>query len=630
MTRIEKKQRVGCLSFTQRVEQSRRKKPAREVIHISRLSLCEERSVRQDGAEAMAKRCSEGCACVWLGKRLTKNDEDRLRSSIASLHMFDDCDHCVDFITEISDEPFFLVIAHPLFSSIVPLVQHIKQIQAMYLYCPAGDQRLLPTNKTSGKVRGPFFDSGSLCTRLEEDRDQYERDAVGISYVSRDETDTKQKKTKQQDPTFMYSQLLKEILLHDLAEENEEDSRREMIHLCRRRYEGNACELRYVEEFEREYSRDKAIHWYTRECFLFKLLNRALWTSEEDVLYQMRYFLRHLHQQIVSEGERQAARRSTSIVYRGQTMSADQLNEIKSNVGGLLSFNNFLSTSLDAAVAQRFLAESNSSVLFHIRMDPMGSSCHYVNVEQFSALQGEQCEREILFSMGTVFRIERIERGEHFHRVYLNLTDEVDEQLSVYTRLAREQVRSSHSFLSLLRLINQLGQWNRIDRFARLLRENFSLQTNPSILGSIQHALGDIYHSKGQYQISLSHYQQALDIYLDSLPANHPRLSPTYNNMGCAYLSLQDDHMALLYQQLALDCQLKSANPDLDSIVAYTGNLASIYSNQEKYDEALRHYQRALQLQIEYLGEDHPSLIGTYTKMRSICLKQSDWVQASE
>ena len=173
----------------------------------------------------MAERCSEGCACVWLGKKLTKNDEGRLRSSITSVHMFDDGDHCVDFITEISDEPFFLVIAHPLFSSIVPLVQHIKQIHTMYLYCPAGDQRLLQTNKATGKVRGTFFDIGSLCKHLQEDRNRYERDSVGISYLGRAEIDAKKKTTKHQDPAFMYSQLLKEILLNDIDEENEDDSR---------------------------------------------------------------------------------------------------------------------------------------------------------------------------------------------------------------------------------------------------------------------------------------------------------------------------------------------------------------------------------------------------------------------
>jgi hypothetical protein len=61
---------------------------------------------------------------------------------------------------------------------------------------------------------------------------------VGISYLFGDEIDAKKK--RQQDPAFMYSQLLKEILLTDVQEENEEHSREEMIHFCRRRYEGNA------------------------------------------------------------------------------------------------------------------------------------------------------------------------------------------------------------------------------------------------------------------------------------------------------------------------------------------------------------------------------------------------------
>ncbi len=59
------------------------------------------------------------------------------------------------------------------------------------------------------------------------------------------------------------------------------------------------------------------------------------------------------------------------IVYRGQTMFADQINKFKQNVGGFLSFNNFLSTSLEKDVPQNFLIESEEiEILFEMQIDP--------------------------------------------------------------------------------------------------------------------------------------------------------------------------------------------------------------------------------------------------------------------
>jgi hypothetical protein len=127
-----------------------------------------------------------------------------------------------------------------------------------------------------------------------------------------------------------------------------------MIAFCRQIYVDDPNAIVILDEFEQSFIPELSIYWYTRECFLYKMLNKALWTPQADVLYKLRYFLRHLHQEILSQSKSRSTDQSTMIVYRGQNMSDDQIQKFKQNVGGFLSFNNFLSTSLQRDVAHVF------------------------------------------------------------------------------------------------------------------------------------------------------------------------------------------------------------------------------------------------------------------------------------
>jgi hypothetical protein len=115
------------------------------------------------------------------------------------------------------------------------------------------------------------------------------------------------------------------------------------------------------------------------------MLNKALWTPQPD---DWRYFLRHPYYQILSHAQTQLQRLSSMIVYRGQTMSGDQINKLKQNVGGFLSFNNFLSRSLERDVARNFFIGSEEiRLLFETQIDPTIEKFPMVNIELISYLQ---------------------------------------------------------------------------------------------------------------------------------------------------------------------------------------------------------------------------------------------------
>ena len=74
--------------------------------------------------------------------------------------------------------------------------------------------------------------------------------------------------------------------------------------------------LGIIDEFEKHYEKQDAVRWYTRDSFVYRILNRFL--RENDFLgtYTMGFFIKDLHNQLADL--REASSRMEKTVYRGQ------------------------------------------------------------------------------------------------------------------------------------------------------------------------------------------------------------------------------------------------------------------------------------------------------------------------
>ena len=102
--------------------------------------------------------------------------------------------------------------------------------------------------------------------------------------------------------------------------------------------------LRNVNKIEKEYRNHQPIWWYTCETFLYSMVNRALRLMDVDIIIQMGFFVCDLHKNIADLHSKQFHGQTSSqsfIVYRGQSLSQTDFNQLKQNQGGLLAFNNF-------------------------------------------------------------------------------------------------------------------------------------------------------------------------------------------------------------------------------------------------------------------------------------------------
>ncbi|CAF4592362.1 unnamed protein product [Rotaria sp. Silwood2] len=137
------------------------------------------------------------------------------------------------------------------------------------------------------------------------------------------------------------------------------------------------------------------------------------------------FFIRSLHKQLQQLHREQASTfEQNFIVYRGQAFTEEEFKHLTEVKGGLLAFNNFLSTSKVKRVAMQFVEDRIGKdkqvigVLFIMTIDPKKisiSDTPFALIAEYSAFPEEQ---EILFSMHTVFRVGEIQQSKANNRLW--------------------------------------------------------------------------------------------------------------------------------------------------------------------------------------------------------------------
>jgi hypothetical protein len=329
-------------------------------------------------------RMMQSVLLTWLDTNMDDNNEDsrnmvtQLRCAINTVNTFTDADQCIDFLTDIHNEKVFLIISGTLCQNVVPLIHDVAQLHTIFIFRQT-KARHEQWSKKWPKIRGLFTEILPLCEAIKQATRQYEQSDIPMSFVPTD-SDLFTKKLDQLDCSFMYTQILKEILL---TIEFEVKHIKEFIDYCCDVFTGNDHDLNKIKTFEQKYHDETPIWWYTSEAFLYPMLNRALRLMDVNIIIKMGFFVNDLHHQIQQLHSQQFNQHNWGnclTVYRGQGVSKKDFDQMKkTKKGGLMSFNNFLSTSKNREVSLLF-AESNLSnpdsvsILFVITVDPSKST----------------------------------------------------------------------------------------------------------------------------------------------------------------------------------------------------------------------------------------------------------------
>ncbi|CAF4193531.1 unnamed protein product, partial [Adineta steineri] len=228
---------------------------------------------------------------IWLDNNISDNNADcintikQLQRIVNHINTFTDGDQCVEFIQTITNNKICMIVSGSLGQYIVPLVHDLSQVDTIFILCNNQEWHKQWVEEWP-KIKGVFTDIISICEALKQAAHQCEQNAISISFVASN------KKLDQLDPSFMYTQILKEILL---TIDFEDKHFKEFITYCREAFVENEYDLYNIEKLEDHYYNQTPIWWYTYQYFLHSMLNQALRLMDVDIIVRMGFFINDLH-----------------------------------------------------------------------------------------------------------------------------------------------------------------------------------------------------------------------------------------------------------------------------------------------------------------------------------------------
>ncbi|UJR20967.1 hypothetical protein I4U23_024073 [Adineta vaga] len=253
-------------------------------------SSCDTAKMKQfytDSDDDVTQRCfnlqkTQNVNLIWLDSYSInrENATIRLQQIVNTVNYFDDSDECVDFIEIITDNNVCMIISASLDQNILPCIHDKPKMNSILIFGESiiNDKKSI---REWSKVKSNFIELPLLREALKNITRPNEQNAISMSFVAPDE------ELDKLDPAFVYTQIIKQILL---TIEFEEKRIKQYIDYCRDTFVDNAQPLEHVRQFEHEYYQTTPIRWYSSEIFLHTMLNRALRVMDGSISADMGLF----------------------------------------------------------------------------------------------------------------------------------------------------------------------------------------------------------------------------------------------------------------------------------------------------------------------------------------------------
>jgi len=140
---------------------------------------------------------------------------------------------------------------------------------------------------------------------------------------------------------------------------NREQAKHDFVSLARIIYN----EESHIKDFQKDYNQykmEKVFEWYTKDCFLYKVLNNCLRIATSDSIQYCRLILKDL-ETAIKERYRLKSHSLSGLLYRGTYLSRKEWAILQDNVGKDIEMYGFLSTSKLKSVGEEFVLKGDTS-----------------------------------------------------------------------------------------------------------------------------------------------------------------------------------------------------------------------------------------------------------------------------
>ncbi|CAF3383796.1 unnamed protein product [Rotaria socialis] len=404
-----------------------------------------------------------------------------------------------------------------------------------------------------------------------------------------------------------------------------------MIQACREYYDGNTNEMKFIDDFEKNYRSEDAIVWYLKRSFVYKLITKALRTRDMDLLCMFRFFIddltenfRHEHEKLLSSKEKMLN------AYRRVKLSKEEFDELKENQTKLIFTNGYFSTSMSKEFALNFALRTTKnnddvSVLFHIQcnIEQIHENVLFANVNQLS---GQQDHLVVLFDSNACFQIESIEKHAALYIIKMNLSTQGQQITKNFIELILNETEEMSISIILGRLFYDLYEYDKSQKyFQRLLNDS-----NDEDRARIEFSIGKIRHMKDEWDQAREYYDRTYEHMIKTKPARMKGAAQVLQNIG-----------SLLVRQTkydeALNCNLRALTirqilhpaGDVDT-AASLRKMGDILVKQLKYTEAMDYYQQTLKMSEKFYSAGHVNIAVILNQISDLLLQQDKYDEATD
>ncbi|CAF4807826.1 unnamed protein product [Rotaria sp. Silwood1] len=553
----------------------------------------------------------ETFSLLWLDAEVNTTDENRraqkrLRSIINYLEIFHDQHECQQYIMSCSEhDRVVLIISGRLSKELIPQIHHLRQLSAVYIYC--WDKKAYKHwAKQYSKIKGVVIQLDDLIQQItmdQKDRGKVEEPMCMNFYNVGGNVD---KTMTELNGQFIHYLLLIDVLIRMKSSDADKKS---LIQLCEEEFSDNDHQLEIVHEFEGYYKPKKAIWWYTRDAFVYRMLNKALRVQNIELLLLFRFVIHDIYQRLIKHQCQKAVR-----VYRYQAMYADELNTLQNSIGQFISINSFFSTSSDRDTALKFMKRTTISndlrgILFDIEADPrVVKSKPFADISSLSYFSQES---EILFMVGCIFRLINIypDDKENIWIIKMQLAENNDNELKKLFDQLKADYGGGENEADLKffgDVLQHMGKYDSAEKVYIDVRKKCS--PDDTSYAHLCYSFGVLYSNRKDFNRSLQWFQRALDRKIRTEPSDLIYIGGLYCCIGNVYMEKNDFNEATKCYNTAMDCYKRANATNHPFMASLYHGIARTQCAQKQYTNALNNYQRSLDIQKQHLTSNHPDM----------------------
>ncbi|CAF3259583.1 unnamed protein product [Rotaria socialis] len=564
----------------------------------------------------------EQITLVWLDSHVIDNGsfavdicltEKILRELNDYVELFDNESECLAYISSIKNETVLLIVSGLCATlNLLNALHNLRHVDSIFIFCQ-NKNNYEKLKKDYCKIIGIFNEQRSLALSIKNAIEIVDKQSTIFALY-----DTNKQKSmrdlSRESGSFIFLQLFKQAM-KQMAMNNgsTSESKQEMIDRCRMYYRGNEKEIKNIAEFENDYTPNQAIRWYTRDTFIYKLINKALRTDDIDSLYNYRFYIVDLSKYLAENCQILRNLTSNVTVYRGMKLSRLERERIQESIGHHIAVNTFFSTSRQISVAEVYagigvqnLLSSTSgvfeSILFVIDVDlDTFPDLILADIRHLSSFKDED---EVIFDLGTVFKIESFECKDENHYWICRMKASDEGQVIAHEYLDFKQAelnKSSDIEIILGDLLHDMGEWLKSHTYFEQLavrrindpQVHFAIARSHDALNRSDHAL--------------SHLKQAYILAMESDTKCFALAAKICYYSSRVYYTCNNFADALVFNKKALELYRRAGANDNQAGIAHALRGAGlIYFLKCEHEASLEHFQQALQLFQDVYPFDHP------------------------